>query len=105
MLVFGINTAVNAQTKLVITNDETQEQVIYEFDKDLTESEFKDTERKITSAFGNNQTYGSSFTIELIKFDHYTLIPIYEFSGSFNFDRKTTITDIYYSLIRLIQLM
>lgn len=98
MLVFGINTAVNAQTKLVFTDNETKEVLEYNFDKSFTSNQIQLLRDESNRTTSNAAQYPGSFGLHLAVRDGSGYWNIYNFE--YFYPAGHTFQDIINNIIR-----
>lgn len=71
LLVFGINTAIQAQTTIIITDNKTEEQYEYTLPENYTEAEFETVRTQVNSTYGSpTASSDGSFGITIIRWDY-----------------------------------
>nr|WP_297309282.1 hypothetical protein [uncultured Flavobacterium sp.] len=100
MLVFGINTAVNAQTRLQFSDEKGTVIETLEFEKTLSKNEINTIIKDLSNTNQNNATYGGTFRLDIfIEYapDHWA----HEYGRMFRWYTNDTIESILYRIVKM----
>jgi len=100
MLVFGINTAVNAQSRLIFTDNETGETIEHYSETTFSKEKVAAFKTQARNSTNNAATHPGSFTWTYLEWNRDFGRWDYAY-GDFYFDKGVTFTQIINEIIRV----